>query len=60
MPRRIEGKYVPGQMSKATVEELGRLQSHFLDEITASEETAQKARLAYPDYYKRGNIVSSN
>lgn len=55
--QRIPGKYIPGQMSKATLEELGRMQSAFLEEITASEETANKARLAWPDYY-RSPIVS--
>ena len=53
--RRIPGKYIPGQMSARTIEELGRLQSEFLDSITASEETTKKAREAYPDYYKEGN-----
>ena len=52
--QRIKGKYIPGQMSKRTIEELGRMQSEFLDSITASEETSKKAREAYPDYYKRG------
>ena len=52
--QRIQGKYVPGQMSARTIEELGRMQSEFLDSITASEETSKKAREAYPDWVNIG------
>lgn len=43
-------KYGPGTMDRFTIETLGDLQSEFLNSITASEETAKKARLAWPDW----------
>ena len=58
--QRIPGKYIPGQMSKRTVEELGRMQSEFLKEITASPETDRKAREAYPDWVNNDTRRSSS
>ena len=58
--RRISGKYVPGQMGARTIEELGKLQSEFLKEITASPETNRKAREAYPDWVNNGTRQSSS
>ena len=43
---------IPGKVSLQYIEELGHLQTLFLRSITASDEKAEQARKAWPDWVK--------